>query len=202
MRGARLRLAALVVAAVTFAACAGGGSATTKPGEDGGGSPAPGATSASGTSATGSGQAGGGQTTGGGRATAGDISKIDTCSLLTPKEIEAAVGSPMQDGHKANHSGNTAGCEWMPQQESAGLEVDVTITPFDQDLWNRETTVTGIEAVPGVGDAAFRGFVTAQLLLIKQDGMEVDLAVIAPLLPIQKVKDAQVPLAKTLLSRL
>jgi hypothetical protein len=108
----------------------------------------------------------------------------------------------MKDGVKESLSGQAAGCDWLPQAGTAGLEVDVKITPFDQDLWNGEISGKGIEAVPGVGEAAYRGFVSPGVLLIKKNGMEIDLLIIALLVPLDKVKAAQAPLANRVLSRL
>ncbi len=61
----------------------------------------------------------------------------------------------------------------------------------------------GLEvARPGIGDAAYRGFVSPGNLLIKKGNMEIDVLLITVNVPLQKVKDAQVPLATKLLSRI
>lgn len=132
----------------------------------------------------------------------GNIAAIDGCALLTPAEIESALGSKMNAGVKSAASGNKTGCKWEATEATSGLEVDIDITPFDQDLWNGETAISGTEAVPGVGDAAFRGFVSDGVILIKKGALEVDITIIAVFLDKAKVASGQLTLSKLVVSRL
>lgn len=138
----------------------------------------------------------------GGGGGGGNISAIDVCALLTSAEIEQALGSAMKPGVKETLTGNASGCDWDAQSEAAGLSLSVKITPFDQTLWDGETTTTGNVAVPGIGELAFRGFVSNGVMLIKKGGMEVDLQIVAIFLDEKKMEAGQETLAKLAVSRL
>jgi hypothetical protein len=139
---------------------------------------------------------------GGGGGGGGDIGRIDACGLLTPAEIQAAVDKPVKAGVREDPSGDPAECTWEGTVASDAVAVSVSIDEFDQDLWNLEKGSAGVEAMPGIGDEAFRGFVTSSLLIIKKGNLEIDLSVISLYDDDATIKGAQDALGKLVVSRL
>jgi len=184
---------ALLVATLVVSACSSstGGGASTAPTAGGGGGGGGGSSVPVVTLPPGGGGGGGGS----------GIGAINTCALLTTDELKAAMGSAVKDGVLKNSDGK-AECDWSPQNDADGFEVDIDIAAFDQSLWDSEISGSGIQPVPGLGEAAYRGFVSLGVLLIKKNGMEIDLAVIAPLMADDKMEAAQVKLAQAMLTRI
>jgi hypothetical protein len=56
--------------------------------------------------------------------------------------------------------------------------VGLTIANYDDTLWQAGSSAGNSTAVPGIGDAAFKGWPHAGDLAIKYKGYEVDVAII------------------------
>jgi hypothetical protein len=133
---------------------------------------------------------------------AGTLARIDACSLLTPAEIQEALGKPVKAGVPTDRSGDSVSCDWDGQVEGDAVAVTLQIDAFDMDLWRIETSAEGVERMPGIGDEAVRGWITNGLLLIRTGAYEVDLGVIAVFADDATIKAAQDRLGKLVVSRL
>jgi len=148
----------------------------------------------------GSGAAGGGGASaaaGGG----GNASGVDACSLLTPAEIQGALGVAVKAGAPLAED-DPSQCEWDSQDDSAGVGVSLAVTPYDDTLWKTMSSAQQATAVQGLGEAAFKGYPHAGDLSIKQGGNEIDLGIVDFTSDQGKVDAADMTLAKLVLSRL
>lgn len=157
MRGFGARVFVGVAAAALLAACAGSGTPTATPAGGGGGTNAPGATN---------------QSAGG-----GDVSSIKACSLLTPAEIQSALGVAMKDGVEQDSDGQVS-CNWDPQDDTEPTGVSVTVATYDDTIWQTFSKAQGATPVSGFGEAAFSGYPHDGDLWIKQGGFQINVGIV------------------------
>jgi len=131
----------------------------------------------------------------------GGGSSIDACALLTPSEIQQALGVAMKPGVKQTTS-TSSQCQWDSQDESAAAGVSVSVASYDDALFRLESGSKLAVPVSGFGEAAFKGFPHAGDLIIKRGGHEIDLGIVDFRLATEKVDNAAGNLAKLVLSRL
>ena len=157
----------LLIAGVAFmvGACSSGGGATTAP-------------------ATGSPAVEGGGTAGGGGASSqpnaggggGGAGSLNACELLSASDVQAAVGWAVSAGVLQNTDSQTD-CEWTgASDDSKG--VGITISDFDQTVWDAGANAQASTAVSGIGEAAYKGWPVPGDLAIKVKGYEVNVAVL------------------------
>lgn len=175
------RLLSVAAAMTLLAACGGSNTPTATPAGGGGGTSGPGATS---------------QSAGG-----GDVSSIKACSLLTPAEIQSALGAAMKDGLEQDTDGQVE-CNWDPQDDSESTAVSVSVATYDDALWQTMSKGAGATPVSGLGEAAFSGFPHAGDLSIKQGGYMIDIGIVYFGVDQAKVATADTTFANLVLSRL
>jgi hypothetical protein len=134
-------------------------------------------------------------------AGSGAAPSIDACALLTPSEIQQALGVAMKPGVKQTTS-TSSQCQWDSQEESAAAGVSVSVATYDDALFRTLSGSKLAKPVSGFGEAAFKGVPHAGDLVIKRDGREIDLGIVDFRLAPEKVDNAAANLAKLVLSRL
>jgi len=134
-------------------------------------------------------------------AGAGDVASLDACALLTPTEIQRALGVAMKPGVKQTTS-TSSQCQWDSQDESDAVGVSVSVATYDDALFR--TLASAKQAVPvsGLGEAAYKGYPHAGDIFLKHDGHEIDVGVVDFKLAQPKVDGAATTFAKLVLSRL
>jgi hypothetical protein len=148
---------------------------------------------------------GGGGSTSGSAATnssaGGNVSSIKACSLLTPADIQSALGVAMKDGVEQDSDGQVE-CDWNPKDDDTGPAVSVSVATYDDAVW--QTLSHGENATPigGFGDAAYTGFPHQGDIAIKVKGFEVDLGIVDFTDPAAKIDAADKSLAQLVLGRL
>ncbi len=145
---------------------------------------------------TGTGGAGSGAS---GGTTTGNATAVDACSLLTPAEIQSAIGVAVKDG-VPNKTDTASQCEWDSQDDSAG--VSLSVATYDDTLYKTLGSAKDAVPVSGIGESAFKGIPHAGDLAIKQGGDEIDLGIVDFTLDPAKVDAADLTLAKLVLSRI
>lgn len=155
---------AIVVVALSLAACSGGGPAATG-GGGGGGAPT-----------TGAGGSSGNGTGGGGTGANGDLSKVDACSVLTTDQIQGVLGVAVKAGVNQD-SDIVRQCEWDSASDTVALSVGVTIRTYTDEEWQVLTAFKTAVAVSGLGDAAYKNSPLPGALSVKFDGYEIDLGI-------------------------
>jgi hypothetical protein len=138
--------------------------------------------------------------TGGSAAAGGDISSISACSLLTPAEIQQALGMPFKDGVLQTGDPEQASCEWASQDDS--VSIGVIVQPYDDFLWQTMASSSLAKPVSGIGEAAFKDYPIAGDLSVKQGGREIDFGIADFTDSQQKIDAAALTMAKLVLSRL
>ena len=179
-------------AAVLIAACT--GSPAGSPGSSaaaGGAASDPGGRPSTGGQAANSGQA----ANGGGAA-----SSIAACSLLTPAEIQQALGVAVNGGTLQTGNDEQANCEW--DNADSSIAVGVIVQPYDDFLWKTMSSAQAATAVSGIGEAAYKGYPHAGDLSIKQGGHEIDIGIIDFTDAQPKIDAAALTFAKLVLSRI
>src|SRR5512135_2922044 len=188
MRVPRLtRISALAAAGLLLAACTGGGSASPA-----GGGPTP--------SSGGNGGAPTGAATAADGGGGGSAGSLNACTFLTADQIQTAVGWPVKAGVVQNTDSQTD-CEWDAQASDGG-SVGLTISNYDDTLWQAGAAAGISKAVSGIGDAAFKGWPHAGDLTIKVKGYQVAVAIIDFVAAPDKVDAETLALAKLALPRL
>jgi hypothetical protein len=138
----------------------------------------------------------------GGDATSGassNVSTIDACSLLSPAEIQQALGVPMKPGVKQTTE-TSSQCQWDSQD--GGVGVSVSVATFDAQLFGTMSSAKAAKPVSGYGEAAFKDYPHTGDIAIKHDGHEVDVGVVDFKLNTEKIDDVAAGFAKVVLSRL
>jgi hypothetical protein len=179
-------VSAVVGAAALIAACT--GSPAGSPGSStavGGGGSDPGGQASAGSPAA---QGGGG------------VSSMSGCSLLTPAEIQQAIGAAVKAGTFQTGNPEQTNCDWEGQDDDT-LSVGVNVQPYDDTLWTTMSSASAATAVSGLGEAAYKGYPHAGDLAIKQGGHEIDVAIVDFKDSQDKVDAAVLTLAKLVLSR-
>lgn len=145
--------------------------------------------------------AGRGRAPGGGASSgaATDVSAIDACSLLSPAEIQQAVGVPIKPGVKQTTE-TSSQCQWESRDGDAS--VSVSVATYDDQLFRTMASAKAAKPVSGYGEAAFQDYPHFGDLAIKHDGHEVDIGVVDFKLSTEKVESAAAGFAKLVLSRL
>ncbi len=72
----------------------------------------------------------------------------DMCSLFTSKEMNALLGTAVENGDPLAMGG---GCQWFGKDEQSY----VIIQTVDPDYWIDPTQAPGYEVIPGVGKKAY-----------------------------------------------
>ena len=132
---------------------------------------------------------------------AGDVSSLDACALLTPSEIQQALGTAMKAGVKQTTS-TSSQCQWDSQDESDAVGVSVSVATYDDALFRTQASAKKAVPLSGLGEAAYKGYPHAGDIFLKQDGHEIDVGVVDFKLPQPKVDSAAAGFAKSVLSRL
>jgi hypothetical protein len=150
-----------IVLVAMVAACSGGAGGSLEPAVSQGSgaspdaSPSQGASPAASASASQAASPAASPSSGGG----GGSEAPDPCALLTPSEIEAGLGAPVKDGVAGTFE-TLATCQWVGQDEFSGIEVNLTLEPYDDDTWQEWLTMGGSGdptiALPGIGDETIR----------------------------------------------
>ena len=130
----------------------------------------------------------------------GGVSSTDGCALLTPAEIQQALGAAVKAGTFQTGNPDQVNCDWEGQDDDT-LSVGVIVQPFDDNLWSAMSSAANATAVSGLGEAAYKNYPHAGDLSIKQGGHEIDLGVVDFKDDQQKVDAAVLALAKLVLSR-
>ena len=73
---------------------------------------------------------------------AGDVSSLDACALLTPTEIQQALGVAMKPGVKQTTS-TSSQCQWDSQDESEAVGVSVSVATYDDALFRTQASAKG-----------------------------------------------------------
>ena len=178
-------VSAVAGAAVLIAACSGSPA----------GSPGSSAAAGGGGSSPGDQPATGGRVANGG----GSVSGISACSLLTPAEIQGALGATVNAGTLQTGNDEQANCEW--DNADSSIAVGVIVQPYDDTLWKTMSSAQAATPVSGIGEAAYKGYPHAGDLAIKQGGHEIDVAIADFADDQTKVDAAVLALAKLVLSR-
>ena len=144
---------------------------------------------------------GGGPSASSGSGGGGNAESIDTCALLTPAEIQQAVGVAVKAGVKQT-STDQSSCTWDSQDENAATSVGVTVQKYQDFLWQTLAGSKYAIAVSGMGEAAFKNFPHPGDISIKQGGYEIDLGIVNFTLDQPAEDAAAVTLAKLVLGRL
>ena len=173
------RLTGTLGVALLLAACSSSGSPTATPAGGGGGGEGAGSSPAAG---------------GGG----GSVTSIDPCSLLTPAEIKSALDIDVKDG-VAQHTDTSVNCEWDTQDGTSS--VGVTVSVYDDVLWQTFSKAANAKPISGFGDAAFTGYPHAGDIAIKKGAFEIDLGIVDFTADTAKVDAADQSLATLVLSR-
>lgn len=132
---------------------------------------------------------------------AADVSSLDACALLTPTEIQQALGVPIKPGVKQTTS-TSSQCQWDSKDESEPVGVSVSVATYDDALFHTQASAPKAVPVSGLGEQAFKGYPHAGDIVIKHDGHEIDVGVVDLKLPQPKVDSAAASFAKSVLSRL
>lgn len=102
----------------------------------------------------------------------GDLSKVDACALLTPAEIHDATGVDVQAGVNAD-SDIVKQCNW--ENSDSVLALGVVVRTFTDDDWDTIKVFPNAEAVPGLGEEAYKNSPLTGDLSVKADGYEIDM---------------------------
>lgn len=130
----------------------------------------------------------------------GGAASTDGCSLLTPAEIQQAIGAAVKAGTYQTGNPEQSNCDWEGQEDDT-LSVGVIVQPFDDNLWTAMSSASNATEVSGLGEAAYKGYPHAGDLTIKQGGHEIDVSIIDFKDDQQKVDAAVLALAKLVLAR-
>jgi hypothetical protein len=131
----------------------------------------------------------------------GDVSSTDACALLTPAEIQQALGVAVKPGVKQT-TATSAQCQWDSQDEGAAAGVSVSVATYDDALFHTMSSASKAVPVSGLGEAAFTGYPHAGDVSIRQKGFEVDVGIADFKLASASADSIAVTLGKLVLSRL
>jgi uncharacterized protein DUF3558 len=134
-------------------------------------------------------------------ARGGNVSSIDACALLTPAEIQQALGVAMKPGVRQTTS-TSSQCEWDSQDESEAVGVSVSVATYDDAVFRTLASAKSAVPVPGLGEAAYKGVPHSGDIILKQGGHEIDVGVVDFKLATPKVEEAAAKFTKLVLARL
>lgn len=170
-----------IAAAILLAACTGSTASSPPTGTTAAGSVAP--------------AAGGASSGGGGGGLPGGA-----CALLSTAEIGQALGLPVDAGKEQDSDGQVY-CEWAATGDDT-VAVGLTVATYDDVLWQTGSASSQSTKVDGLGEAAFKGWPTAEALNIKAKGDAITVGVTDFKLDQSKIDAINETLAKLVLSRL
>jgi Protein of unknown function (DUF3558) len=138
-----------------------------------------------------------------GGTTSSNASSIDACALLTPAEIQQALGVAMKPGVKQT-TDDASHCQWEAQDENdaSGASVSVSVATFDATLFGTMSSAKAAVPVSGFGTRAYKDYPHGGDLAIEHDGHEVDVGAIDFKLQKPQLDEVTAKLAKLVLSRL
>jgi hypothetical protein len=133
-------------------------------------------------------------------AAAGGDPTTNACGLLTVDEIKQAVGFAVNPGVLQN-SDNQSDCEWASTQSDTA-SVGLTVSTYDDFMWQTGSSAGNSKAVSGIGDAAFKDWPTFADLTVKAKGYQVVLAIADFQAKQEAIDSENLALAKLVLPRL
>ena len=133
-------------------------------------------------------------------AAAGGDPTTNACGLLTVDEIKQAVGFAVNPGVLQN-SDNQSDCEWASTQSDTA-SVGLTVSTYDDFMWQTGSSAGNSKQVSGIGDAAFKGWPTFADLSVKAKGYQVVLAIADFQAKQDAIDSENLALAKLVLPRL
>jgi hypothetical protein len=133
-------------------------------------------------------------------AAAGGDPTTNACGLLTVDEIKQAVGFAVNPGVLQN-SDNQSDCEWASTQSDTAT-VGLTVSTYDDFMWQAGSGAGNSKPVSGIGDAAFKGWPTSADLTVKANGYQVVMAIIDFQAKQDAIDSENLALAKLVLPRL
>jgi hypothetical protein len=143
-------------------------------------------------------------------ASAGDLSASSTavggsattaaCGLLTVEEIQQATGFAVNPGVLQNSDGQSD-CEWASTQSDT-QSVGLTVSTYQDFLWQAGSGSTLSSPVSGIGDAAYKGYPHNGVLNVKAKGYQVVVAIIDFQATQEMIDAADLAMAKLVLPRL
>ena len=136
-----------------------------------------------------------------GTTASSDVSSIDACALLTPAEIQQALGVAMKPGAKQT-TDDSSQCQWNSQDDGDAVGVSVSVARYDDKLYRTMSSAKAAVPVSGFGDAAYKDYPHGGDIAIKHDGHEVDIGVVDFKLTTEQVDVATAAFAKLVLTRL
>lgn len=137
----------------------------------------------------------------GGGGASSDVSSIDACALLTPAEIQQALGVAMKPGVKQT-TDDSSECQWDSQDDGDAAGVSVSVATYDDKLFRTMSSAKAAVPVSGYGDAAYKDYPHGGDIAIKHDGHEIDIGVVDFKLKPEKLDEATAVFAKLVLTRL
>jgi len=130
---------------------------------------------------------------------AGTASAIKACDLLTPAELQQAMGAPMGPG-KLQTTDTQASCDWDGPDGTSG--VGIIIRNFDANLWDTLSSSAHAKPVTGLGEKAYKGVPHVGDLAVKKGGYEIDVGIVDSKRDPAVVDAAAVQLMNRLLTQL
>src|SRR3954454_21176496 len=124
-----------------------------------------------------------------------DVSSVDACALLTPAEIQQALGVAMKPGVKQTTS-TSSQCQWDSQDESEPVGVSVSVATYDDALFRTLASAKKAVPVSGLGESAFKDYPHSGDIMLKHDGHEIDIGVVDFKLATAQVDAAAATFAK------
>jgi hypothetical protein len=128
-----------------------------------------------------------------------DVSSVEACALLTPAEIQQALGVAMKPGVKQTTS-TSSQCQWESQDGNDA--VSVSVASYDDALFRTLASAKMAVPVSGLGESAFKGYPHYGDITIKHDGHQIDIGVVDFKLARPQVDSVAAIFAKSVLSRL
>lgn len=195
MRIPHIRVAIVAAAVLVLSAC----SSTSAPGgSDAAPSSARGPAASAAIGASGDSSAPGDSTAP--AAAAGGDPTTNACGLLTVDEIKQAVGFAVNPGVLQN-SDNQSDCEWASTQSDTAT-VGLTVSTYDDFMWQTGSSAGNSKPVSGIGDAAFKDWPTFADLTVKAKGYQVVMAIIDFQAKQDAIDSEDLALAKLVVPRL
>ncbi len=133
-------------------------------------------------------------------AAAGGDPTTNACGLLTVDEIKQAVGFAVNPGVLQN-SDDQSDCEWASTQSDTAT-VGLTVSKYDDFLWQTGSAAGNSKPVSGIGDAAFKDWPTFADLTVKAKGYQVVMAIVDFQAKQEAIDSEDLALAKLVVPRL
>ena len=124
----------------------------------------------------------------------------NACGLLTVDEIKQAIGFAVNPGVVQN-SDNQSDCEWAITKSDTA-SVGLTVSTYDDFMWQAGSSAGNSKPVSGVGDAAFKDWPTVAVLNVKAKGYDVVVTIVDFEVSQDVIDAGNLALAKLVLPRL